>query len=169
MEPGEFLTRWTIRIALVLYVISVALRLTVKLDPRRRRRARWFSTGGLAAYVAHVACAFHFYHDWSHDAAYAATAAGTEERFGFHWGGGLYFNYVFSCIWLLDVAWSWISPGGYRAQPRPVRYALHGFLMFMAFQGAVVFEAGVVRGVGLGCAVLLVALWVRRRRRRGGS
>ena len=166
MEPGELLTRWTIRIALVLYLLVVSLRLTVKPDPSRRRRARWLWTGGLAAYLAHVACAFHFYHDWSHDAAYAATARETEEVFGFHWGGGLYLNYLFSGLWMLDVIWSWFHPDGYRAQSRWVHFAVHGFMAFMAFQAVVVFEAGVVRWVGLGCTTMLVAFWFLRRRTR---
>ena len=166
MEPGELLTRWTIRIALVLYGVAVSIRLTAKPDRCRLSRARWLWTAGLVAYLAHVACAFHFYHDWSHDAAYAATAAETEEVFGLRWGGGLYVNYFFSCLWGLDVGWSWIRPDGYRARSRWVQSAVYGFMAFMAFQAVVVFEAGVVRWVGLGCTTMFVVFWFLRRRTR---
>lgn len=164
METGELLTRWTIRVALVLYIASVALRLTGKSgDLGRSRLARWFSTLGVAAYLAHVGCAFHFFHEWSHDAAYAATAKETEAHFGFHWGGGLYFNYVFTALWLLDVTWAWIAM---ESQPRWARYAVHGFLVFMAFQGTVVFETGLVRWLGVSAACILLTLWIRHHTRR---
>lgn len=162
MESAALLTRWTIRTALILYVMTLVLRLTSKSEPRHERGARWFWTGGLIAYLAHVVCAFHFYHDWSHNAAYAATAEETEEGFGLHWGGGLYLNYLFSLVWVLDAVWWWINPERYRARSRPSRFAIHGFMVFMAFQAVVVFEAGVVRWVGIGCAVMLAVLCLLR-------
>jgi len=159
---GELLTRWTIRLALGCYALSVFLVLTERSD--HPRGGRWAWTAGLLAYLAHVACAFHYYHDWSHDAAYATTAAETREVVGLDWGGGLYFNYGFTTLWLIDVLWWWAHPRSRASRPRAIGYALHGFLAFMAFQATVVFEGGPVRWAGLAATALLGTLWLRSGR-----
>lgn len=79
MEPGEFLTRWTVRLAMALYVISLALWITAGKRSAWFRRARLAWTIGWAAFVIHVICAFAFFHHWSHTAAYEETARRTEE------------------------------------------------------------------------------------------
>ena len=101
MEVGELLTRWTIRIAVALYVASLASRI---FSPRWSRLA-W--TAGCALYLLHVACAFEYYHHWSHTEAYDSTAKQTAETVGLDWGGGLYANYAFTLVWLADVVWWW--------------------------------------------------------------
>src|SRR5579884_2872153 len=121
MDTGELLTRWTVRVAVVLYVLSLLLRL--RRQPSGARRA-WKL--GYAAFLVHVACAFHFYHGWSHRAAYAATAQRSAEVIGLAWGGGLYANYAFAALWGADVAWWWLSPRGYLQRPRWVEGAIQG-------------------------------------------
>ena len=116
------------------------------------------------AFVIHVACAFHFYHAWSHAAAYAATALDTARLFQWHWGGGLYFNYAFTIVWLIDVLWWWRGLAAYAHRPRVVEIAVQTFLGFMAFNGAVVFASGWTRWTGVGCCVLLGVCWLKRRR-----
>ena len=103
MTWGEWLTRWTVRIALSLYVLTAALRLA----DRERRTARLAWTLGCALFLAHVAFAFHFFHNWSHGHAYAETARQTRELFGLDWGGGLYLNYVFTLAWAADAGYWW--------------------------------------------------------------
>lgn len=148
------LTRWTIRIALALYVAALAAR------PATRLR-RWAWTLGCLFYLAHVGAAFQFYHHWSHAAAYRHTARRTAEVVGLNWGGGLYWNYAFTVVWLADVVWMWVWPESYRSRWRG---AIYGFLGFMAFNATVVFETGLVRRAGLAGTVLLVLLlWTRRR------
>ena len=70
--------------------------------------ARLAWTVACAALLAHVACAFHFYHGWGHDAAYLDTARQTNEVFGLDWGGGLYINYALLTGWVLDVSCWWL-------------------------------------------------------------
>ncbi len=159
---GELLTRWTVRVALVCYVVALTRMLGTRRGDRDPGRLAW--TAGLIAYLAHVVCAFHFFHDWSHAAAYRETARQTAALFGWDWGGGLYFNYVFTAVWSLDVLWWWLAPAAYRARPLWLSAGIHGFLAFMAFNGAVVFGAGLVRWAGLAaCAGLLFLLWRTRR------
>src|SRR6266849_9648535 len=148
---GDALTRWTIRVALALAVAALAARIG-----HRNRSARLAWTVGCLAYLAHIVCAFHFYHDWSHSHAYAATARDTAAEFGLDWGGGLYFNYAFTLVWIVDVLWWWVHPATYETRPRWVNVAVYGFFVFMAFNGAVVFASNPIRWFSLAvCAGLL--------------
>jgi len=147
-------TRWTIWIALALYVAALGAR------PASRLR-QWAWTLGCLFYLAHVAAAFHFYHHWSHAAAYQHTARRTAEVMGLDWGGGLYWNYAFTLVWLGDVIWMWLR----LRRPRWAGAAVQGFLAFMVFNATVVFETGPIRWLGLAATVgLLSTLLIRRRR-----
>jgi hypothetical protein len=149
---GDALTRWTIRIALALAVAAMAARIA---DRNRPARLAW--SVGCLAYLAHVVCAFHFYHDWSHSNAYAATARDTAALFGLDWGGGLYVNYGFTLVWIADVVWWWVRPASYETRPRWANVAVYGFFAFMAFNGTVVFASGPTRWIGL-AACMAVSL-----------
>ena len=64
METGEWLTRSTVWVALALYVASEILK-TAGGGAGSGLTARWLHSLGCAAFLAHVVCAFHFYHRWS--------------------------------------------------------------------------------------------------------
>ena len=164
MTQGECLTRWTIRIALALYVAALLFRFAP--CPAQRRPARLLWTAGFVAFLLHLICAFHFYHHWSHDHAYAVTAVQTEEAIGLRWGGGIYVNHVFAAVWLVDVLWWWIAPGGYECRPRWVERTVQGFMAFIAFNATVVFGHGAIRWVGLAATVLVAGFWLRTVRAR---
>jgi hypothetical protein len=166
MAPGELLTRWTIRLALALYVTGIVLRV------RARGRRSWLVlarltwVAGCAFFFVHVGCAFQFFHAWSHRAAYEATARQTAEVVGLAWGGGLYVNYVFAGVWAADACWWLFWPGSYQTRSHVIEVAVQGFLGFVAFNATVLFGAGALRWTGLTTALLLVALlWHARRRR----
>jgi hypothetical protein len=162
VDTGEALTRWTVRLALALAVAAVLVRCT-RITPRDSpMRARWLWTLGCPAFLAHVVCAFHFYHHWSHAAAYEETARRTAEVAGLEWGGGLYFNYAFAAVWAADVAWWWVAPRGYARRPRWVDGAVYGFFAFLAFNATVVFGSGPIRWAGVAVSLGLVALAVIR-------
>jgi hypothetical protein len=118
MLTGELLTRWTVRVALTLYVLGLALRLSAAGGRPRLDIARLFWTAGCLAFLLHTGCAFHFYHHWNHHAAYGATARRTAEVVGLNWGGGLYANYGFFALWTADACWWWCRPVGYLARAR---------------------------------------------------
>jgi hypothetical protein len=182
---GVLLTKWTIRLALVCYVAYLAGWLA-RWNTRRPRAARAVWTLGCVLFDVHVVCAFHFFHHWSHLAAWRNTAERTERLLGVAVGDGIYFSYLFLMLWILDVLWLWwpswtaglAAPGsrenraGAYATGVPIpgakpveapawRVGVHVFLLFIAVNGAIVFEAGPTRWVGLASGLLLACLAVR--------
>src|SRR5690242_12750708 len=113
MPDGKILTLWTVRAAVILYAASV-----IAWIRRRDRAARLTWSFACLLYLAHVWCAFNFYHHWSHSAAYENTARRTAELLGAGWGGGLYFNYLFTAVWIVDVIWWWRGLVVYRSRAR---------------------------------------------------
>jgi hypothetical protein len=158
---GELLTRWTIRLALSCYVFCLAaviVRGRTKSGPLESvTRIVW--TLGCGLFAAHVVSAFGYYHHFSHQAAYDDTAQQTKDQFGFAFGGGIYFSYLFLGLWIADVAWRWIAPA---TRPAWFDWPLHAYMFFIAFNGAIVFEGGVSRGAGIAACVLLAGLVVWR-------
>ena len=164
---GEFLTHITIWIAIVAYVAGAAIIPVSRSRPKLDAIARLIWTLACVSLFAHVVSAFHFYHQWSHDAAYRDTARQTYEKVGINWGGGIYFNHALIVLWLLDVAWWW--SGGleaYRQRHWLITILWQGFLFFMFFNATVVFGSGIVRWLGLVvCGSLCVAWWIAWRHR----
>jgi hypothetical protein len=188
---GVLLTKWTIRLALACYVTYLAGWLLAKSKPSAHR-GRWPNTAraiwtlGCVLFVVHVACAFHFYHHWSHTAAWQTTAQETEQLLGVAFGDGIYFSYLFLILWALDVAWLWLRPRGNEVangtpsetatvdatavpqppprlvQTPPWRVLVHIFLLFIAFNGAIVFEPGPTRWGGIAACLTVGYLVVRR-------
>lgn len=160
MSGGEILTRVTIWVAVAGYAAGVAA------FGLSRGRCAWESSARLVwtvacvALLAHVTCAFHFYHGWSHRAAYLDTARQTSGVFGLDWGGGLYVNYALITGWVLDVSWWWARGlDSYRRRPWPLSAAWHGFLLFIIFNATVVFKQGAARWAGLCLCVGLCVVW----------
>src|SRR5262245_18551620 len=165
LTTGELLTRWTVRFALALYVAALALRISAHGRLSWFDVARFLWTAGCVAFLLHVACAFQFFHQWSHAAAYAETGRQTAELVGIDWGGGLYANYVFAGVWLADVIWWWVRPVRYLARPCWMEWAVQGFMAFIAFNATVVFGSGAVRWFGLaGCVLVAAAGWIGKAR-----
>lgn len=142
---GEQLTKITVWIALAGYATA----LIIFLQSKRRRNwdviARIFWTAGCIALLSHVACAFHFHHHWSHNAAYTETARQTEKIYGLNWGGGLFINYFLMIGWVVDVIWWWCGLEIYRNRPKIFSITWHVFLFFIFFNATVVFEQGFLR------------------------
>jgi hypothetical protein len=186
---GLLLTKWTIRLALACYVAYLATAMSTRACSwNKTRRAVW--TLGCVLFLVHVACAFHFHHQWSHDRAWQTTAERTRDLLGLAVGDGIYFSYLFGVLWLVDVVWVWLSPrastrinrppAGSPANPVPRsascvpeqptssmvtwrwRLLVHIFLFFIAVNGAIIFEAGPTRWAGLAALVALGCLVVRR-------
>jgi len=158
MLTGELLTRWTVRVALALYVLGLALRVSAASRLSRLKLARLFWTVGCLAFLLHTMAAFQFYHQWSHRAAYEATSRQTAEVVGLDWGGGLYANYGFAALWTADACWWWLGPERYRSRPRGLEWALQRFLGFMTFNATVVFGSGAIRWLGLAACLFLAAV-----------
>jgi hypothetical protein len=171
MSGGQILTAATIWIAILAYGTGSAIFALSENRPRWHSLARLVWTVACLALLAHIASAFHFFHQWSHDAAYRDTARQTEEMFGFNSGVGIYFNYALLTLWILDVCWWWIKGlEAYRRRPWLLVAAWHTFLIFMFFNATVVFGRGLVRWLGLCvCLALLVVWWLAWRSRRNNK
>ena len=148
MNRGELLTRLTVWLALCGYAGGAVLLLVAKGRAQVLIRARWVWTIGCAFFLAHVVCAFSFYHGWSHDAAYRETARQTAEVTGLHWGGGIFLNYFFTAAWLADVLWWWSAPASFARRPRWLTLTWQAFFLFMVFNATIVFGSGPLRRLG---------------------
>jgi hypothetical protein len=143
---GMAITVWTVRLALLLYLAAL---FTLLPGGRRRGLARGLWTAGFLAYLAHVAAAFEWVHGWSHGTALAETASQTAAMVGVASGAGLWLNYLFTLVWGADVASWWLRPEQYAGRSLRATLAVHAFLGFMFFNGAVVFATGPSRWIGL--------------------
>jgi hypothetical protein len=160
----EALIRWTIRLALVCYVAGQVWRWHARGSGRRQSGTRLVWTAGCAALLVHTIFAFAFQHLWSHDDALAHTARRTAETVGFAWGGGLYFNYAFLLLWVVDVLYWWLWPERHETRSTMVEFLVQGSFLFMFFNAAVVFALGPGRWLGVAAFVVLLAGWVLTRR-----
>jgi len=165
---GESIVRASVWTALLCYSAG-PLGAAVPSD-RGQRVLRVVWTLGAAAFLVHVVSSFHVFYDWSHTVAVAETARQVYELTGFEFGTGLYLNYVFTLIWVVDSAWWWRNATGYRRRSWRGVLFTHGFFLFMIFNATVIFEDGFVRILGLlvtlvGTLALVQASRQRRARR----
>ena len=161
MSTGELVTRWTIRLALALYVVALGSLLAGRPHLTRQARRAW--TAGCVLLLLHVLAAFHFFHHWRHAEAYRDTARQTAELLGVEFGGGLWFNYAFAACWTLDALWWW-SAGmdRYRLRSAWITWSVHLFMAFIALNATVVFETGPTCWLSLAAVIVLVAIWLRQ-------
>ena len=160
MGGGELLTKITIWLSLAGYAAGAAAFALSRRSAVWGRAARLSWTLACAALFAHVACAFHFYHGWSHASAYLDTARQTDDVVGLDWGGGLLINYALMAVWVVDVGWWWLAGlDSYRRRPLALVAAWHGFLVFIIFNATAVFKSGPARWAGLGLCLWLCAAW----------
>jgi hypothetical protein len=161
-DPGDDLIRNTVRLALLFYLPAAALMLQLEppgwrgaTAPGRIARLCWLLA--LLAYLVHVAVAFQYAHHWSH----AEAMRHVEEVSGF--GPGIFVSYLFTLVWTADAIWWLLRPGDYARRPAWIDWTLHGFMAFIIFNAAIVYETGFIRWAGLGLfAVLGWRLWTRR-------
>jgi hypothetical protein len=105
--------------------------------------------------VVHVLVAYALAFGWSHTAALAHTQA----RSGF--GPGIYLSHAFTLGWCADVVWWWNWPTHYAHRPVWIGRGLHGFMLFLIVNGAIVYETGPIRYVAA-FALLALAAWAWR-------
>lgn len=146
-----FASAWIAMIGWFLGVTGLLFRPAGSPIPNRVR-AVWAVGCGLQ--LLHVAIAFDLAHGWSHEAAFEHT----RQVGGF--GEGVYVNYFFTGLWLLDALWLGVSPESYRHRPRGLTLVIHGFMLFTVFNAMVVFGTWV--GRGLFAAFVSIAVMSRR-------
>ena len=151
---------WTIRGALICMVLFFAMRIlnpNLKGSTLELAKSFWL-TGGLLS-LLHAIATMAFYHQFQHAAAYQDTAHQTEQAIGVAIGFGIWFNYIFVVIWLMDALWMSGFSKSYFARHRAFNWTIYGFLSFIAFNGAIVFESGPVRWIGILAILTLVVIW----------
>jgi hypothetical protein len=158
---GDDLIRFTIRLALVYYVLAASLMLRLpagdwRASAGRGRLARWCWTLAWAAYLVHLGMAFHHYHSWSH----AAAVEHTRQVSGV--GAGIYASHLFTLVWTMDVLFWWLQPARYATRSPWIDRMLHGFMAFIIFNGTIVYENGPIRWFGILMFSVLALLWAYR-------
>ena len=164
MGSGELLTRGTIWLSMLAYTAGCVVFATNR-NADKWVRLAW--TSGCAALIAHLVCAFHFYHAWSQQSAYLDTARQTYEVVGLNWGGGLFINYALALLWTADVTWWWFAGVyAYRRRSWLLTMLWHGFLIFIIFNATVVFKHGPTRWIGALVSLTLCWSWIVINRQR---
>lgn len=151
-------TVWSIRLALVCLFVTFSCQIL----KRYSTLAKWCWFLGSLFSLLHAMAAMGWYHDWSHAAALEDTAKQTQELLGWRVGSGLYFNYLFVLLWLADSIWWLAKPKSFGSRPRILHFAVWGFLAFIAFNGAIVFESGITRSTSIVGLILLIVCWRKR-------
>lgn len=174
----ELLPVWTIRIALICMFVTFVLLLAKPTDAKptdwsidgseeeaelckrpKQQSHLEIASGvwliGSFASLLHAIATMVLVHQGSHDAAVEHTAQQTEDLLGIAVGSGIYFNYVFVLVWLLDAFWWTAAPRSYRTRNRGWNWFVYGFLIFIAINGSIVFESGWIRWFSLGGAIVL--------------
>jgi hypothetical protein len=156
---GDRLTRGTVRLALSWYTIAAGVMLFLDrtgwaAETNPGRLARWCWTWAWGAYIVHLAMAFHYFHGWSH----ARAVEHVEQVSGF--GPGIYFSHLFTLVWTADVAAWWLRPAWYAERSPWFDRLLHGFMLFMIFNGTIVYETGFIRWAGSALFIVLGSLWL---------
>jgi hypothetical protein len=123
-------------------------------------------TAGCLANLGHVLLAFDIVHAWDHDLAYAAVAAQTFEQTGFDTGVGLYINYSFTGMWLLDALSWWLIPRRYARRPRWLDGIVQFIFVFMFFNATVVFGKSPIRLLGALLCLMGAIGWAKRNGRQ---
>jgi len=162
MSDHHVSTSITIWLALAGYGITVCLMLAGFLTVERNRMLRVLWTISCAFFVAHVVSAFHYSYHWSHAEAIRSTAKQTQDLLGMEFGEGLYFSYVFLVLWIADVISWWRKPLKYVSRPTWLSLAVHGYLFFIAFNGAVIFKSGITRIGGILAVMAFAAIAAKR-------
>lgn len=150
---------------MLLFVVVQALEWNFANRPRIQLTLKVLWTASFLLFLLHVAAAFHFVHHWSHSAAYLATAKETREKMGFAYGDGVYFNYLFLLVWAMDVAMLWLGTKSTFVLQKYIRILGRCYLLFIAFNGVVVFKSGWLRVFGLFGTVMLMFFAFRVYRR----
>lgn len=140
----EFLTKVTVWLAMLGWVSAlVAGRFRLSLS------ARILWTSGLVCYLLHILFAYEAFYDWSNKIAWEQTAADTERLTGVRSGAGLLVNFLFLGFLTFDICRQWFG------RMQRAGKILEVFVVFMIFNGAVVFGSGAVRWFGVALLMIL--------------
>lgn len=162
LTSGQTWMIWSVRLSVIFYLLRLFLFL--RNGTLQEWRARVPSTtelllwtSGCVCYIAHVALAFEYEHHWSHQSALQHTAEETARVTGIARGEGVWVNYLFTIIWVADVAR--LSVARIRNKPtwKRIDLGVQFFFAFIVFNATVVFGPTLYRilAVPIGLALYL--------------
>lgn len=143
---------WAIRIALLAMFVVLVAETQGQRRTERLLAILWFA-GALLSF-GHSIGAIATFHQGSQANALESTAQQTEALLGIRFGAGLFANYLFVLVWLVDAAACLLAPTRYAQMPNGIRLAINAFLIFIAINGAIVFASGWTRWIGILCVVI---------------
>lgn len=157
LEVALYATVW---LALVLFVIGEA----GKPSGSRRHSSRGWAwtiwTAGALLLALHILVALGVRHGWSHGSAVLAVREQTRAFYGLDWGGGVWVNYLFVTVWLVESAWWFAAPRDYLTRSTAVIVLTRAFYILVLVNAAVVFAAPSRRPAG--AVLTMVLLWIWR-------
>lgn len=157
-EFGSAAIRNTIWMSLCFYYLAQLLKIQNRISAKPFRSeqvgvAGWFWIWGMLAYVSHVYFAFTYSYSWSHQLAVEST----QRQSGF--GNGIFVSYAFTLLWMFDAAWLWLSPKSYAGRSSVLSATIQVVMLFVIFNGAVVFASGAIRWFSVTLFGLLAWRW----------
>jgi len=163
MSPdlGPVVIAWTARLAVAAYLARVAMDVAGRTDPAGQRLARWCWTTGLVMLLLHIAAAFQFQHHWSQTAAWEHVRAQTKALTGWDSGVGLFINYGFTLLWMVDCILWWRSLAW--SQQKLSYWYVQAVFAFLIFNATAVFGPRGWIAVGLMAGLGLSLLAMRRQ------
>jgi len=165
MTVGESVAIWSVRVALIGYAIGAVVVCLQYVQPTVHAGGRLAWSLGCAFFIVHVIAAMGAFHGWSHEAAYVYTAERTRDLVGIETGTGLYLNYLFTLVWIIDVALWWRRGNAHIAQRSASIMATHAFMLFMVINATIVFASGIARWMGVAITLAIVIAFIVGRRR----
>ncbi len=158
MPWDEAITRYSIRVSLCWYFAALTLMAFANsgdwtFKTHLGHWLRWCWSWAALIFAIHVALAFHYYHAWSHTDAWQRT----QEISGF--GNGLYISYLFTLVWMLDAILWWLKPTWIARRPHWIQVSLNAIMLFIVFNGMVIFASGPIRIVGLVVFISIPIVW----------
>lgn len=155
MTTADLAIRGTAWLATAGYFVGVFLLIKSRKKTRPLRLTKWIWAGACDIYFLHVFAAFHFQHHWSHAAALRHVAEQSQQLIGHPVGAGIWLNYFLLVVWALDAGWLFVDEVGYQKRNKIINWAIHGFILFMFFNGAIVFAPDVVRWPSIAAIIFL--------------
>lgn len=144
-------------------VVFFAMRLTKpELKNARLEIAKSLWLIGSLLSLLHAIATMAFHHQFQHALAYEETTLKTQMTLGIAVGIGIWFNYAFVILWLLDAFWIGGFASSYFRRRRALTATVYCYLSFIAFNGAIVFESGPMRWIGILSVAFLVFLAFQR-------
>jgi hypothetical protein len=111
--------------------------------------------------VIHVAASFHFVHAWSLSSAFDHVLKRTHEATGIASGAGLYVNFAFVVIWLVDTVLWWRDLAW--VKHRIPYWSIQAIFAFLIIQSTVVFGPSYWWPVSAVLGLFLIGLRIANR------